>query len=201
MFDWSLFKHKLDSLLLIWWMDIKMDKYALIRFKYLWSLAEGIWSVSFENISVSFLTCTDNSSENWKFDFIISVEAGSGSSDLALLVEDCSSDDGDCVRWGSVVTGHLCVELTDCTVQRHISVLFIHIVVSGSWFISKDNTESFDVIGPPLKDLIDCEDLTLGTLGLELTSKMVPEFGFGGNFISCEKSDGIYFGVGILFWW
>ena len=74
-------------------------------------------------------------------------------------------------------------------------------MVSGSWFISKDNTESFDVIGPPLKDLIDCEDLTLGTLGLELTSKMVPEFGFGGNFISCEKSDGIYFGVGILFWW
>lgn len=142
----------------------------LIRFKYLRSLTEGIWSVCFENISVSFLTCTNNCSENWKFDFIISVLNWSGSSNLALLVKNCSSDDGNCIWWGSVITSHFCVELTDCTIKRYISVLFIHIVVSCSWFISKNNTKSFNVIGSSLKDLIDSENLTLGTLSFELTS-------------------------------
>ena len=41
--------------------------------------------------------------------------------------------------------------------------------------------------------------MTLGTLGLELTSEMVPEFRFGDDFVSGEESDGIDFGVGILF--
>lgn len=142
----------------------------LIRFKYSRSLTEGVWSVCFENISVSFLTCTSNCSKNGKSDFIISELDWLGSSNFALLVENCSSDDGNCISWSSVVTSHLCVELTNCTIERYISVLFIHIVVSCSWFISKNNTESFNVIGSSLKDLVDGKDLTLSTLSLELTS-------------------------------
>lgn len=142
----------------------------LIRFKYLRSLAEGIWSVCFENISVSFLACTNNCSKNWKSDFIISVLDWSWPSNLAFLVENCSSDDRNCVWWSSVITSHLCVELTDCTIKRYISVLFIHIVVSCSWFISKNNTKCFNVIGSSLKDLIDGKNLTLGALSFELTS-------------------------------
>jgi hypothetical protein len=60
-------------------------------------LTEGVGSVCFENISVSFLTCANNCSEDGKFDFIISELDGSGPSDFALLVENGSSDDGDCV--------------------------------------------------------------------------------------------------------
>ena len=100
-----------------------------------------------------------------------------------------------------MVTSHFCVKLTDGPVDRDVSVLFIHIVVSGSGLISENDAESFNVIWSSLKDFVHGENLSLGTLGLELTSQMVPEFGLSSNFISCEKSDSIYFGACISLGW
>jgi hypothetical protein len=47
-------------------------------------------------------------------------------------MEDGSSDDGNGVGRGTMVSSHFCVELTDSAVQGDISVLLIHVVVSGS---------------------------------------------------------------------
>jgi hypothetical protein len=59
-------------------------------------------------------------------------------------------------------------------------------VVSGSGLISQDNAEGLNMVGSSLEDLIDLQDLTLSALGLELVAQMVPEFGFGNHFVSCE---------------
>lgn len=97
-----------------------------------------------------------------------------------------------------MVAGHFGVELADGAVQRDISVLLVHVVVSSSGLVAKHDSEGFNVGGSALKDFVDGENLSLGTLGLELPSQMVPEFRFSNDFVPREKSDGIDFGVGIL---
>lgn len=48
------------------------------------------------------------------------------------------------------------MELTDCSVERYVSVLFVHVVVSGSGLVSEDNAECLDVVGSSFEDLVDC---------------------------------------------
>ena len=91
------------------------------------------------------------------------------------------------------------MKLTDSTIQGNISVLLVHVVVSGSGLVSEDNAEGFHVIGSTLEDLVDSENLSLSALGLELSSQVVPKLGLSDNFISCEESNGIDFGVSVLF--
>jgi hypothetical protein len=55
------------------------------------------------------------------------------------------------------------------------------------------------VTGSSFEDFIDCQDLTLSRLSLELATKVVPKLRLGDNFISCEETDGIDLGVGFLF--
>jgi len=55
----------------------------------------------------------------------------------------------------SVITTHFHVELTDGSIQRDISVLFVHVVVACSGLISQNNTESFNVVWSFFKDLVD----------------------------------------------
>lgn len=97
-----------------------------------------------------------------------------------------------------MVTGHFHMELAYCTVERDVSVFFIHVVDSGSGLISEDDSECLDVIGSPFEDLINRQDLSLSTLGFELPSKVVPELRLGDNFIGGKESDGINFGTGVL---
>jgi len=162
-------------------------------------LAEGVWPGGSEDGSESPLTGTISSAQNRKSDLRISVLDGSGSSDLILLGEDCSSDDGDGIRGSSVISGHLSMELTDSAIQGNISVLLVHIVVSSSGLVSEDNAEGFDVIGSSFEDFVNSENLSLSALGLELSSQVVPKLGLSDNFISCEESNGIDFGVSVLF--
>ncbi len=82
-----------------------------------------------------------------------------------------------------MVTSHLSVELTDCSVKGNVSVLFVHVVVSSSGLISKDDAEGLDVIGSFFEDFVDSQDLSLSSFGLELATEMVPEFGFGDDFV------------------
>ena len=97
-----------------------------------------------------------------------------------------------------MVTGHLSVELTDSTVERYISELLVHVVVSSSGLIPQNNAEGLDVIGSLFIDFVDGQDLSLGSFGLELTTEMVPELGFGNDFVASKESDSIYFRVGLL---
>lgn len=162
-------------------------------------MAEGVWPCSSEDSSESPLTGTISSAQNRKSDLRISVLDGSGSSDLILLGEDSGSDDRDGIRRSSVISCHFCVKLTDSTIQGNISVLLVHIVVSSSGLVSKDDSEGFDVIGSALEDLVNSKNLSLSALSLELSSQVVPKLGLSDNFISCEESNGIDFGVSVLF--
>ena len=139
-------------------------------------MPEGVWSVSLEDSSVSFMTSSGNSSEDRELNLIVPVLNASWSSDLFLLVEHCCSDDGNSIRGGTMVSCHFRVQLADCSIEGNISVLLVHIMVSSSGFISEDDSESFDKVRSFLKDLICGQNLTLSTLSLKLTSKVVPEF-------------------------
>ena len=96
-----------------------------------------------------------------------------------------------------MVAAHFHVELADCAVEGDISVLFVHVVDAGSGLVSEHNSESLNMVGPAFEDLVDGEDLTLGTLSLQLSSEVVPELGFGNHIVASEESNSIDFGVGV----
>ena len=98
-----------------------------------------------------------------------------------------------------MVTSHLGMELTNGSIKGNISVLLVHVVVSSSGLVSKDDSEGFDVIWSALEDLVNSKNLSLSALGFELSSQVVPKLGLSDNFISCEESNGIDFGVSVLF--
>ncbi len=80
-------------------------------------MAEGVGSGGSEDRVISSAAGPAGGAENGKLDVASSELDGSGSSDFLLLIEDSSSDDGNGVGGGPVVTGHLSVELADCTVE------------------------------------------------------------------------------------
>ena len=47
------------------------------------------------------------------------------------------------------------MKLTDGSIERDVSVLFVHVVVSGSGLISEDDAEGLDVIGSSFEDFVD----------------------------------------------
>lgn len=161
-------------------------------------MVEGVGSGGSEDGAVFLLTGPVGDSEDGESDLGVLELVRAGSSDLGFSVEDCSLDDGDGVGGSTMIAGHLCVELTDGSVEGDVTVLLVHVVVSGPGLVPEDNTESFDVVGSALEDLIDSEDLSLGALGLELTPEMVPEFRFGDDFVLGEEADSVYFGAGVL---
>ena len=91
------------------------------------------------------------------------------------------------------------MQLTDSSVQSGVSVLFVHVVDSSSGLILEDDAESFDMTWSSFKDFVDWKDLALSAFGFEKSSQMVPEFGFGDDVVSSEQSEGVDFGIGVLF--
>lgn len=100
------------------------------------SLPESVRPVGFENSSVFFVTGSNNSSENREFKFVVSVLVASGSSYFLFFVQNCSSDNGNSVGRCSVVACEFSVKLTYSAIQTHISVFFIHVMVSCSGFVA-----------------------------------------------------------------
>ena len=119
------------------------------------SLPECFGFGGFENSSVSFVAGPGDSPEDGELDFVVPVQVRIGSSDVVLLGEHCSSDDGNSVTGGSVITGHIHVELADGSVEGDISVFLVHVVDSGSGLVSEDDAESFNMIGSSFEDLIN----------------------------------------------
>ena len=167
-------------------------------FKYGRSLAESVGSVGLEDASVPEVAGTRSSPEDGKLDLVVPVLVASGSSDLFLLVEDGGADDRDGVGGGAVVAGHFGVQLADSSVQGDVSVLLVHVVVASAGLVPEDDAEGLDVIGSALEDLVDREDLSLGALGLELATQVVPELGLGDDFVAGEETDGVDLGVRLL---
>lgn len=163
------------------------------------SLSESSWLSGLENSSVSLVAGSWDGPEDGELNIVVSEEVRFGSSDVVFLAKNSGSDDGDGVSGGSVVTSHFHMKLTDSTVKGDVSVLFIHVVDSSSGLISEDDAESFDVVGSFFVDFVDGEDLALSSLGLELPSKVIPEFRFSNDFVGSEKSQSIDFGVRFLF--
>ncbi len=56
---------------------------------------------------------------------------------------------------GSVVTSHFLMQLTDGSVQGDVSVLFIHVMNSGSGLIFNNDSKSFNVSWSSFKDFVD----------------------------------------------
>ena len=83
------------------------------------------------------------------------------------------------------------MKLTDCTIKRNVSELFIHVVNASSGLISQDDSEGLDMIGSSFKNLINRKDLALSALRFELSSKMIPEFRLSNNIISSKESNSI----------
>ena len=54
-----------------------------------------------------------------------------------------------------MITSHIHVKLADSSVEGDISVFLVHVMDSSSGLVSKDNTESFDMIGSFFIDLIN----------------------------------------------
>jgi hypothetical protein len=129
---------------------------VMIKYRGQRSLMEGVGSVGFEDSAVSPVASSRASPENGKSDLAVTELVGSGPSDFVLGVEDGSPDDRNGVRRGSVVSGHFCVELTDGSVEGDISVLLVHVVVSGSGLIPQDYSEGLNMAGSSLEDLVDC---------------------------------------------
>jgi hypothetical protein len=139
-----------------------------------------------------------DSAQDGELELTVSELDRSWSPDFSLLGENSGSNDGDGIGGSSVISGHFSVQLTDGSVQRDISVLLVHVVVSGSRLVSEDDAEGLDMGGSPLEDLIDSKDLALGRFSFELSAQMVPEFGFGDDLVAGEETDGIDLGVAFL---
>lgn len=133
-------------------------------------MSKSSWFCSLEDWSVSSVAGSGDSSCDGEFEAILSEKVRFRSSDVIFLVKDCSSNNRNGVSWGSVITSHIHVKLTDSTVKWNISVLFIHVVDSSSWLIPENYSKSFDMVWSFLIDFINREDLTLGWFSFELPS-------------------------------
>ena len=130
-------------------------------------MLESVWSVGFEDSSVSGLTGSVAGSEDGELKSVFSEQVGSWSSDFVFCVKHDCSDDGNGVWWCSVVTSHFLVQLTHGAVQVGVSVLFIHVMNSGSGLIFQDDSEGFNMVWSFFEDFVNWKNLTLSALGLE----------------------------------
>jgi len=81
---------------------------------------------------VAFSRGSDRSLDQWELDTGVVELTDAVTSDVIDFVHNTGSHDVNCVSWGSVTTAHIDVELGDGTVEGEISVLFVHVVDSGS---------------------------------------------------------------------
>lgn len=128
----------------------------MIKYRGQRSLMEGVRSAGFEDSAVSPVASSRASPKNGKSDLGITELIRSGSSDFILGVEDGSLDNRNGVGGSSVVSGHLGVKLANSSIKGDISVLLVHVVVSGSGLVPEDDAEGLNMVRSSLEDLIDC---------------------------------------------
>eukprot|EP00357_Protocruzia_adherens_P036130 CAMPEP_0115021094 /NCGR_PEP_ID=MMETSP0216-20121206/30654_1 /TAXON_ID=223996 /ORGANISM="Protocruzia adherens, Strain Boccale" /LENGTH=164 /DNA_ID=CAMNT_0002393329 /DNA_START=306 /DNA_END=800 /DNA_ORIENTATION=- len=147
---------------------------------------------------MSLGSSSDTLVEQGEFDLVISESVGSRSLDIISLLQDIGSDDMDGIGASSVSAGHFHEHSTDGTVQRGVSVFLVHVMNTGSGFISQQNTVGFDMSDVLLEDLVDADDFSGSSLYLVQLADKVPEFGLGKDIIRSEDSHLEDFGVGVF---
>lgn len=116
---------------------------------------ECSWFGGFENRLESSVAGSGGGPDDGELQVVLPEQVRLGSSDVVLLVEHGGSDDRDGVSGGSVVACHVHVQLADGPVEGNVSVLLVHVVVSGSGLISEHYSVGFNMIGSFFVDLVD----------------------------------------------
>lgn len=76
---------------------------------------------------------------------------------------------------GSVLSSHILVESLDSLGSRHLSVLLVHVVGTGSRIVSEPDTEVLDLEWSLLADDVEGNDFTGRLLDLSEFHQKVPE--------------------------
>lgn len=78
---------------------------------------------------------------------------------------------------------HLSVHLLNSTIQSSVTVFLVHVVITSSTLIPQPNPIILDCGWVLLKNLIDCQHLTIALLDFLKLPQKIPELGFGANLI------------------
>ena len=118
---------------------------------------------------------------------------------LALGVLDADlvdADDLDVGAGGSVVGGHVGVELLDSAAAGDVTELLVDVVGAVDAVVSEEDAKVLDHVGELLGDLVDSEDLTVGAFDLFQLGEEVPEAGLGDDLVGGEDAHAVE-GVGL----
>ena len=105
-------------------------------------------------------------------------------------------DDLDVGASGSVVRGHVGVELVDSTAAGDVTELLVDVVGAVDAVVSEEDAKVLDGLGLLLDDLVDSEDLTVGAFDLFQLGEEVPEAGLGDDLVGGEDAHAVD-GVGL----
>ena len=105
-------------------------------------------------------------------------------------------DDLDVGASGSVVRGHVGVELVDSTAAGDVTELLVDVVGAVDAVVSEEDAKVLDGLGLLLNDLVDSEDLTVGAFDLFQLGEEVPEAGLGDDLVGGEDAHAVD-GVGL----
>jgi len=145
----------------------------------------GLGSDVGEGVSVLLGSLVDSVGQR-ELDLGVQELLGVGSSDLAVG-DTVHRDDLDGPEAGTVATGKVSIQLLDGSNAGNISVLLVHVSCSSSGVVSEDNAKVLDDQGLLLEDLVDGQNLTGGSLDLDLARQEVPESRLGVDGVSREQ--------------
>ena len=118
---------------------------------------------------------------------------------LALGILDADlvdADDLDVGASGSVVGGHVSIELLDSAAAGDVTELLVDVVGAVDAVVSEEDAKVLDHVGELLGDLVDSEDLTVGAFDLFQLGEEVPEAGLGDDLVGGEDAHAVE-GVGL----
>ena len=159
----------------------------------------AVGSCGLEGALESLLAGSGQGLNDRESDFGVSELDGFGSSDIRGLLENGGSNDVDGAWVGSVVSAHFLVKLRNGSVQGDVSELLVHVMESGSGLHAQHDSVGFHVSGVLLVDVVDSENLSVGSLQFVQSSHLKPETGLGDDLILSENSHRKDLGLRLLF--
>lgn len=139
-------------------------------------LVEGGWSLELVQL-VGLL----DSVWQWEFQVLGQVLLDVLSLDVFSLLQLDNLQDVNLSKSSSVSSGQILVHGLNGTNSGNVSVLLVHVVNTGSGFVSNPNTVSLDLGWSGLRDSVDRHNLTGSLLGLVQLLQEVPVSGLGNN--------------------
>lgn len=135
-----------------------------------------------EDLGVSSL---GDSVWKWELDLRVVEHLDSGSLGLRS-VDWLDLEDVDTVSLGTMTGSHVTVALGDGSSDGVVTVLSVHVVVSGTGIVLEPDSVVLDGSGVLLELLLDREDLSVGLLHTTKHGDEVPETGLGDDMVGGE---------------